>query len=78
MIYSLSIVYMGKYEQCYFVHRYLNNAWYNKVHCLIGKPYLVIIPSNAHVFWQTACAYFHTWLIWEIYTRFKTEKIWLY
>ena len=28
---------------CYFVHRHLNNAWYNKAHSLIGKPHSVII-----------------------------------
>ena len=26
-----------------FVHRHLNNVWYNKAHFLIGTPYLAII-----------------------------------
>ena len=37
----------------YFVYRYLNNAWYNQAHSLIGKPYLAIIASNAHGFLHT-------------------------
>ena len=36
----------GHYSLCYFVHKHLNNAWYNKAHLLIGKPYLTIIASN--------------------------------
>ena len=27
---------------CYFVHRHLNNAWYNKAHSIIWKEYLAI------------------------------------
>ena len=30
-----------------FVHRHLNNVWYNKANFLIGKEYLAIIASNA-------------------------------
>ena len=30
----------------YFVHRHLNNSWYNRGHSLFGKPYLAAIASN--------------------------------
>ena len=36
----------GRYSLCYFVHRHLNNAPYNKAHSVIGTPYLAIIASN--------------------------------
>ena len=36
----------GNYSQCFFVHRHLNSAWYNKTHFLIGKSYLAIIASK--------------------------------
>ena len=36
----------GNYSQCFFVHRNLNNAWYNKAHFLIGKSYFAIIASK--------------------------------
>ena len=39
------------YSQCYFVHRYLNNAWLNKAHSVIGKPYLTIIASDDSKLW---------------------------
>ena len=39
--------------QYYFVHRHRNNTWYNKARSLIGKPYLVIIASNAK--YQECC-----------------------
>ena len=42
----LSIHLHGHYLQCYYVHRHLHNAWYNKAYSLIGKPYLAIIASN--------------------------------
>ena len=41
---------LGHYSQGYFVHRQLKYAWHNKVHSLIGKPYLVKIASNVK-FW---------------------------
>ena len=37
------------YSLCYFVHKHLNNAWYNKAHSIIWKPYLAIIRSNAGI-----------------------------
>ena len=36
------------YSKCYFVHRHLNNASYNKADSQIKKPYLVIIASNGN------------------------------
>ena len=36
----------GHYSRWSFVHRHLNNDWYNKAYFLIWKPYLVIIASN--------------------------------
>ena len=39
----------GHYSQCYFVHRHLNNVWYNKAHSLIGKPYLAIIVNIDYI-----------------------------
>ena len=35
----------GHYSRIYFVHRHLNNAWYNKANSVTGKPYLAIIAS---------------------------------
>ena len=43
---STEILWKGSHSaaaQCYFIHRHLNNAWYNKAHSLNGKPFLVII-----------------------------------
>ena len=37
----------GHYSRCYFVHRHLNNALYNKAHSLNGKPCSAIIASDA-------------------------------
>ena len=33
-----------------FVYWHLNNVWYNKIHLLIGKPYLTIIAININLY----------------------------
>ena len=35
----------GHYSQCYFLHRCLNNVWFNKANSLIQKPYFAIITD---------------------------------
>ena len=33
-------------DTLHYAHLYIDNAWYNKAHSLIGKPYSVIIARN--------------------------------
>ena len=45
------IIYTNTNQQCYFVHRQLNNAWHNNAHSVILRLCFAIIASNVGHLW---------------------------
>ena len=47
--FGCEIIFTNANSQCYFVHKHINNVWYNSAHSLMGTPCLTIIASNVEI-----------------------------